>query len=56
MSRADLAKTLLNKYSAGLQQVLSDDAIQTRALMRGSAALFAALIIYTLSNRTQVWI
>ena len=42
MSRADLAKTLLNKYASGLQQVLSDDAIQTRALMRGSAALFAA--------------
>ena len=39
MSRADLAKTLLNKYAAGLQQVLSDDAIQTRALMRGSACL-----------------
>ena len=42
MSRADLAKTLLGKYEASLEAVLSDDAISSRALMRGAAALHAA--------------
>ena len=42
MSRADLAKTLLNKYETSLAEVLSDDAIDSRALMRGAAALHAA--------------
>ena len=42
MARADIAKTLLNKYSASLEQALSDDAIDSRALMRGAAALHAA--------------
>ena len=42
MSRAELAKTLLGKYQASLEAVLSEDAIDSRALMRGAAALHAA--------------
>ena len=42
MSRAELSKTLLNKYASSLEQALSDDAISSRALMRSAAALHAA--------------
>ena len=42
MSRSDLAETLLNKYEPALRQVLSDDALDSRALMRSAAMLHSA--------------
>ena len=42
MTRAELAETLLNKYEPALRQVLSDDALDSRALMRSAAMLHSA--------------
>ena len=42
MSRAELAETLLNKYETSLKEVLSDDALKSRELMRGAAMLHSA--------------
>ena len=41
-SRTDIAGMLLQKYSQSLETALSDEAMQSRALMRGAAALHAA--------------
>ena len=42
MSRSELAGTLLNKYEQSLREVLSDDALDSRALMRSAAMLHSA--------------
>ena len=42
MSRAELAETLLTKYETSLREVLSDDALESRELMRSAAMLHAA--------------
>ena len=42
MSRTELAETLLNKYEQSLREVLSDDALDSRALMRSAAMLHSA--------------
>ena len=42
VGRDDLAQLLLNKYEQSLREVLSDDAIENRGLMRGAAILHAA--------------
>ena len=43
MDRTQLAEMLLSKYRAGLEQVLSKDAIESRGLMRGASMLHAAI-------------
>ena len=42
MPRGDLAQTLMSKYAPALEQVMSSDALETRSLMRGAAALHSA--------------
>ena len=42
MSRSELAGTLLNKYEQSLREVLSDDALDSRAPMRSAAMLHSA--------------
>ena len=42
MDRNDLAQTLMNKYESSLREVMSDEALDARSLMRSSAALHAA--------------
>ena len=42
MSRSDLAHVLMSKYAPALEQVMSSDALETRSLMRGAAALHSA--------------
>ena len=41
MDRDEMVETLLNKYSAGLENALSADAIQSRSIMRSAAFLLA---------------
>ena len=43
MDRTQLAEMLLSKYRAGLEQVLSKDAIDSRGLMRGASILHSAI-------------
>ena len=42
MSRAELAETLMNKYEGALREVMSEEALAARALMRSAAALHSA--------------
>ena len=42
MDRKTLADVLMSKYSRALSDVMSDDAIESRALMRGAAMLHSA--------------
>ena len=42
LSRTELAKTLMNKYEGGLREVMSEEALSARALMRSASALHAA--------------
>ena len=42
MSRSRIAETLMSKYAPALKQVMSADALETRSLMRGAAALHSA--------------
>ena len=42
MTRDELSKTLLNKYEGALRNALSDDALDSRQLMRGAAMLHSA--------------
>ena len=52
MDRAQLAEMLLSKYRAGLEQVLSKDAIDSRGLMRGASTL-PKPVSYTHSEPTR---
>ena len=56
MSRSELAGTLLNKYEQSLREVLSDDALDSRALMRSAAMLHSATNSLFSSNPALVWI
>ena len=42
MNRGELAKTLMNKYESSLREVMSEEALQARSLMRSAAALHSA--------------